>query len=161
MTLRSFPQKVCSALQELIIVTFSCFFVYGSLSFASSWASPVTNWVQNLPAMQEMQKIGVWSLGQENPLKRKWQPTPVFLPGKFHEQRNLMGYNPLGHKRVGLDWVTKATTKKFNLGMTVITCLQISRSLFALWLHFSGRSWKSYWFSNYSVSFLLFEGPDW
>ena len=26
--------------------------------------------------------------------KRKWQSTPVFLPGKFHGQRNLAGYRP-------------------------------------------------------------------
>ena len=24
---------------------------------------------------------------------RKWQPTPVFLPGKFHGQRSLAGYS--------------------------------------------------------------------
>ena len=30
--------------------------------------------------------------------RRKWQPTPVFLPGKFHGQRKLVGYNPWGHK---------------------------------------------------------------
>ena len=28
----------------------------------------------------------------------KWQPTPVFLPGKFHGQRSLVGYNTWGHK---------------------------------------------------------------
>jgi len=28
------------------------------------------------------------------PWRRKWQPTPVFLPGKFHGQRNLVGYSP-------------------------------------------------------------------
>ena len=32
------------------------------------------------------------------PWKRKWQPTPVFLPGKSHEQRSLAGYSPRGHK---------------------------------------------------------------
>ena len=26
------------------------------------------------------------------PLRRKWLPTPVFLTGKFHEKRSLMGY---------------------------------------------------------------------
>ena len=26
------------------------------------------------------------------PWSRKWQPTPVFLPGKFHGQRSLVGY---------------------------------------------------------------------
>ena len=30
--------------------------------------------------------------------RRKWQPTPVFLPGEFHGQRSLMGYSPWGHK---------------------------------------------------------------
>ena len=28
------------------------------------------------------------------PWRRKWQPTPVFLPGKFHGQRSLAGYSP-------------------------------------------------------------------
>ena len=46
--------------------------------------------------MQEMQ---VRSFGQEDPLeRRKWQPIPVFLPGKSHGQRNLMGHSPWGHK---------------------------------------------------------------
>ena len=27
----------------------------------------------------------------------EWQPTPVFLPGEFHGQRSLAGYNPGGH----------------------------------------------------------------
>ena len=40
------------------------------------------------------------------PWKRKWQPTPVFLPRKSHGQRSLAGYSPGGH-RVGYDLVTK------------------------------------------------------
>ena len=36
----------------------------------------------------------VWSLGWEDSLDRKWQPTPVFLPGKSHGQRSLVGYSP-------------------------------------------------------------------
>ena len=32
------------------------------------------------------------------PWRRKWQPTPVFLPGKFHAQRSLAGYSPWGRK---------------------------------------------------------------
>ena len=32
------------------------------------------------------------------PWRRKWQPTPVFLPGKCHGQRSLAGYSPRGHK---------------------------------------------------------------
>ena len=32
------------------------------------------------------------------PWRRKWQPTLVFLPGKFHGQKSLVGYSPWGHK---------------------------------------------------------------
>ena len=32
--------------------------------------------------------------------RRKWQPTPVLLPGKSHEQRSMVGYSPLGRKEV-------------------------------------------------------------
>ena len=28
--------------------------------------------------------------------RRKWQPTPVLLPGKFHRRRSLVGYSPQG-----------------------------------------------------------------
>ena len=30
--------------------------------------------------------------------RRKWQPTPVFLPGESHGQRNLAGCSPWGRK---------------------------------------------------------------
>ena len=40
----------------------------------------------------------VWSLDWENPRRRKRQPTPVLLPGKFHGQRSLVGYSPWGCK---------------------------------------------------------------
>ena len=30
--------------------------------------------------------------------ERKWQPTPIFFPEKFHGQRSLVGYSPWGHK---------------------------------------------------------------
>ena len=33
-----------------------------------------------------------------SPRRRKWQPTPVFLPGESHGQRNLSGYGPWGLK---------------------------------------------------------------
>ena len=32
------------------------------------------------------------------PWRRKWQPTPGFLPGESHGQRSLVGYSPQGHK---------------------------------------------------------------
>ena len=38
---------------------------------------------------------------------RKWLPTPVFLPGKSHGLRSLVGYSPWGCQRVGHDLETK------------------------------------------------------
>ena len=49
--------------------------------------------------------------------RRAWQPTPVFLPGESHGQRNLMGYSLWGRKRVRHDlgtkqqWIVSALTK--------------------------------------------------
>ena len=39
--------------------------------------------------------------------RRKWQPTPVFLPGKSHGQRSLVRYRPGSCKRVGQNWATE------------------------------------------------------
>ena len=36
----------------------------------------------------------VWKI----PWRKKWQPIPVFLPGKSHGQRSLAGYSPSDHK---------------------------------------------------------------
>ena len=36
------------------------------------------------------------------PWRREWQPTPVFLPGEFHRQRNLAGYSPWGHRKLDM-----------------------------------------------------------
>ena len=63
--------------------------------------SLVAQMIKNLPAVQETH---VRSLSREDLWvgkilwRRKWQPTPVFLPGEFHGQRILAGYSPWGHK---------------------------------------------------------------
>ena len=57
--------------------------------------------VKNLPAKQE---TWVQSMGcKEDPWRRKWQPTAIFLPGESHGQRILASY-------VGL-WVAKSQTE--------------------------------------------------
>ena len=64
--------------------------------------------------MQEMQ---VQSLGGENPWRRNWQPTPVFLPGKSYEQRSMMGYSPWGLKSVRHDLATKQQRQQQTLSL--------------------------------------------
>ena len=79
----------------------------------SQWANFISQWpvhgvsqvvlvVKNLPVsagdagdtglIPESGRLTAWS--------RKWQPTPVFLPGKFHGQRRLAGYSPGGCKEL-------------------------------------------------------------
>ena len=45
----------------------------------------------------------VWKI----PWRRKWQPTPVFLPGEPHGQRSLAGYRPQGCKELDRTDVTE------------------------------------------------------
>ena len=53
-----------------------------------------------------MQETWIQPLGQEDPLERKWQPIPVFLPGKSGGQRRLMDYSPWDHKESDMtEWL--------------------------------------------------------
>ena len=40
----------------------------------------------------------IWSGYGEGPQRRRWYPTPVFLPGKSHGRRNLVGCSPWGRE---------------------------------------------------------------
>ena len=59
--------------------------------------SLVAQTIKNLP---EMQRTGLHSWVGKIPWRRKWQPTPGFLPGKSHGQRRLAGYSPWDHKEL-------------------------------------------------------------
>jgi len=62
-----------------------------------SWGFPGSV-VKNLPAIQETRcEFDSW-VGRI-PWRRKWQPTPVFLPGKSHGQGSLTDYIPWGYKK--------------------------------------------------------------
>ena len=60
-----------------------------------------------------MQETWVQSLGQEDPLEKKMLPTPVFLSGEFHGQRNLTGYSKDGCKQLEM------TEKLIHVTVTV------------------------------------------
>ena len=55
--------------------------------------------VKNLPAMPE---TWVPSAGWEDLQRRKWQPTPVFLPGEYHGQRSLATVHGIAESRTQL-----------------------------------------------------------
>ena len=82
------------------------------------WASLVAQMVKNLLTMQETR---VQSLGQEDPWRRAWQPTPVLLPGESHGQRSLVGYSPRGSQRVMIEWLSLSL---FYWGRKINFCVQ-------------------------------------
>ena len=65
----------------------------------------------------------------------KWQPTPVFMPGKSHELRSLVGYSPRGHKQ-------SETTERFHFHFqcTILSILiknistRFVKIMFSYWL---------------------------
>ena len=62
------------------------------------YASQVALVVKNLPANAGNKEIGFNTWVRKIPWRREWQPTTVFLPGEFHEQRSLAGYSPWDSK---------------------------------------------------------------
>ena len=69
-------------------------FVYVSICYGLPW------WLRWLSICLQYRRPGfdpwVWKI----PWRRKWQPTPVLLPGKFQGWRNLVGYSPWGCKEL-------------------------------------------------------------
>ena len=55
----------------------------------------------------------------------KWQPTPVFLPGKFHGQKSLVGYSLCGCKELDL---IKHTCRQLNYFTKELNSIAVSPS---------------------------------
>ena len=85
---------------------------------------------QRLKRLPEMREIWAQSLGQEDPQERKWQPTPVLLPGESHGGRNLVGYSPWGRKESDTTSLTQYNFCKFvSSSPFVITKSVLSQEL--------------------------------
>ena len=54
--------------------------------------------VKNRPQCRGRRRCGFDPWVRKIPWKKKWQPDLVFLPGKFHGQRSLVGYSPWGRR---------------------------------------------------------------
>ena len=66
--------------------------------------------VKNLPANAGDARDRFYPWVRNIPWKRKWQPTPVFLPGKSHGWRSLAGYSPWGLKELDMTERARAHT---------------------------------------------------
>ena len=68
-------------------------------------------WLSGKESTCQSRKCGLKPWVWKIPWRRKWQPTPVFLPGKSWGLKSLMGYSPWGHKRIKHNWATKQTKR--------------------------------------------------
>ena len=61
---------------------------------AHEWASLMAQWFRICLQCRRLRRCRFHSWVGKIPCRRKWQPTPVFLPGESHEQRSLVGHSP-------------------------------------------------------------------
>ena len=54
------------------------------------------------------------------PWRRKWQPTPVLLPGESHGGRSLVGYSPRGRKESGTTEQLQFTSPVYAYMYTIL-----------------------------------------
>ena len=99
--------------------------------------------------------------------RRKWQPTPVLLPGESHGWRSLVGYSPWGHEE--LDTTERLHfhfslpgTGKGNGDPLQYSCLENPRDRGAWWAVVYGvpQSWiRLKQFSSSSSRTVVCQGP--
>ena len=86
-------------------------------------ASLVAWTVKHLPTMRETR---VRSLGREDPLTTEMATHSVFMPGKSHEPRSLVGYSPWGRKE-------SDTTERLLFTFVCTKEVQTTNSIFFNW----------------------------
>ena len=86
----------------------------------------VSNFLETAKKKKDYKSICLVSPSLYALWRRKCQPTPAFLPGKSHGQRNLTVCSPLGHKRVRHNLATKQ--QQTYMPLVMMTNFQLSVS---------------------------------
>ena len=63
---------------------------------------PLPGGASGIKSPRQCRRQGLDPWVEKIPWRGKWLPTPVFLPGKFHGQRSLVGYSPSCHKELDM-----------------------------------------------------------
>ena len=115
------PSDITSAYSPEATVSSSFFSNYQK--FILVLGLPGGSVVKNLPVSARRRGSNPW-VGKI-PWRRKWQPTPVFLPGESHGRRSLVGPSPWGHTRVWHDLATKQKflPQEYAVGFCHFLCL--------------------------------------
>ena len=83
-------------------------------------------------------------------LRRKWQPTPVLLPGTSHGQRSLIGCSPWGHQESDMtEWLhfpcSLSCIGEGNGNPLQCSCLENPRDRGAWWAAVYGFTHSQTW----------------
>ena len=102
------PNLLCMAFSTMVVLAFQKDGAEMSSArlFLTEWASQLGRSSGSKESACNAGDLGsIPGLGRF-PWRRKWQPTPVFLPGKSHGWRSPAGYSPLGHKESDMtEWL--------------------------------------------------------
>ena len=83
-------------------------------------------WLSGKEPASQCRRRGFDPWVRKIPWRRKWQPTPVFLPGKSHGQRSLASCSPGGHEELDTTWLNNTTEG------TGKPCIRAAQSFFTL-----------------------------
>ena len=120
----------------------------------TKWKQFVALVVKNLPAnARDLRELGLIPGSGRSSGRRKWQPTPVFLPGEPHGQQNLVGYSLWGHKESDTTEVAQCAHTTLNMNKlprwlrgkeTACWCNRCRRPRFDPWVGkiLWSRKWK-------------------
>ena len=90
-------------------------------------------WQRSFPNVHGRHGFSPWV--RKIPWRRKWQPTPVLLPGESHGQRNLEGCSPWGHTKSDTTiatWHTQCTSCIYYILRLYINSLRAGTIFFPL-----------------------------
>ena len=82
--------------QTVISKQMQLYFSNWEQEFRTIGPSLVVQWKESTCQCRRCREHGFDPWVTKIPWSRKWEPTPVFLPVKFHGQRSLVGYSPWG-----------------------------------------------------------------
>ena len=135
-----------------ILVIFWCLWAYSCLGgFSGGFV------IKNPPANAgECWRRGFNPWVKKIPWRRKWQPTPVFLPGGFYGQKSLAGYSPYGPKESDrTEQLTPLAERHGAPYKWILPLVSYFHSVFLLVVnfYFTGLSWVG-------LSFVLWKFSD-
>ena len=98
--------------------------------FISTLCFPCSSISKESPALQE-----IWDrfLDWEDPMEEKWQPTPVFLPGKSHGQRSQADYMASQESDMTYQLTTTTTILTFGSGSFSSLFAYVCQIIFIKW----------------------------